>query len=303
MLGMSSDASAIDATSQVDVEVGRVASLLGTTIREERRRRGMTLSDVAQRAQVAVASVHRVEAGAHGSLEMYVRLADALDKVLDVDLVRKAAGTDTSSEADEPATAGLFVRTDGTDIVHAAMGEQEATVIGAHGVRVGVDEPWQHYRFSGRADVIGWHVRQRALLHIENKTRIPDVQDAIGRFNSTRTYLAGAVWERLAMDGPPLVETHVLVALWSSEMVDVLRRHPGTFSAAFPSSPDAFHEWWSGGVPRRGVTTSLVLLDPFAAGADPRFASLEEALRGLRARVSGYAAAAEQVRRGRGTAR
>lgn len=296
---MSPDTPDTDAAAEVETEIGRIAESLGTAIREERRRRGLTLRAIAQRAQVAVASVQRIEAGARGSLEMYVRLADALDAGLGIDLAGRMLGVDPPIGSSETPPAGLLVRHDATDIVHAAMAEQEVNAVAGPGIGVGVDEPWQHYRFSGRADVVAWHARRRALLHIENKTRIPDVQDAIGRFNSTRTYLAGAVWERLAMVGPPVVETHVLVALWSSEILDVLRRHPGTFGAAFPSPAEAFSAWWSGRVAESGISTSLVLLDPFATGGQSQFATLTEALEGIRPRVSGYAAAADLLRRGR----
>lgn len=184
----------------------------------------------------------------------------------------------------------------GSDIVHAAMGEQLLAMLAPHGIPCGVDEPWQHYRFSGRADILAWHLPHRALLHVENRTRFPDVQDAIGRFNGKRAYLAGSSWERLGMNGPPKAETHVMLALWSLEVLDTLRAFPGTFGAVCPDPPDVFLAWLAGRLPTTGVTSSLVLFDPFAMGSQVRFASLREALADAKPRVAGYAAAAELLR-------
>lgn len=286
---MSPDTPDIDATPLVEVEIERVVTELGTRIRDERRRRGMTLREVAELAHVAISSVQKVESGSPGSMEMYVRIARALERTLEISLVEPAA---TSIAPPAPLDVGPV----GADIVHAAMGEYEVTVLGGHGYRVSVDEPWQHYRFSGRADVLGWDSPGRALLHIENRTQFPDVQDSAGRYNGKKAYLAGAIWERLGMAGPPLSVTHAVVALWSAEVIEVLRRSPATFAAVCPDPPDAFLGWWAGRPPRTGVTSTLLLLDPFATGAQRRFATLREVLDGAGPRVSGYAAAADLVR-------
>lgn len=111
------------------------------------------------------------------------------------------------------------------------------------------------------------------------------------------------IWERLGMSGPPVTVTHVMVALWSTEVIEVLRRNPATFAAICPDPPDAFLGWWAGKPPRRGVSSSLVLLDPFASGSQSRFATLRKVLGGVPSRISGYAAAAEMVRAGSGRRR
>ena len=54
------------------------------------------------------------------------------------------------------------------------MGEYEASHLRALGFKVGIDEPYQHYQFAGRADLVAWDVDARAFLHIENGTRFPD---------------------------------------------------------------------------------------------------------------------------------
>ena len=244
---------------------------------------------VAERAQVSIASVQKVESGRRGSMEMYVRIVDALERTLEFDLAAQASPPVASPQV-------LDVGPVAADIVHAAMGEYEVAMLGAHGFPVGVDEPWQHYRFSGRADVLAWDPPGRALLHIENRTRFPDVQDGVGRYNGKKAFLAGAIWERLGMSGPPVSVTHVMVAFWSAEVIEVLKRSPGTFAAVCPDPPEAFFGWWGGRPPRSGATSTLLLLDPFASGSQRRFATLREILDGAGPRMSGYAAAADLVR-------
>ncbi len=225
--------------------------------------------------------VQRVEAGAHASMTVYARLAQALSLELKVEV----------SDARRRTT----IRED-ADLVHSAMGESEAALLGACGYPVGLDEPWQHYHFAGRADVLAWSVERRALLRFENKTRFPDVQDAIGQFTSGRTYLGTAVWQRLGFAGPPVSQAHVMVALWSSEVLRVIRRQPATFRSTWPDSMEVLAAWLRGDPPSTGVSSLLILLDPFASARQRPMTSLEHALGGVRPRVAGYAEAAARLR-------
>lgn len=259
----------------------RISVLMGSALHEERQRRRLSIRALAARAGVGVGTVHGVENGGSASLEMYLRLSHAL-------------GTELSFEVVGPDRR--LRHASDLDLVHATMGELEASALRRGDVRVGIDEPWQHYQFSGRADLLAWDVGRRSMLHLENRTQFPDVQDAIGRYNTKRGHLAGAIRERLGMDRPPLVRTHVMVALWSSEVIRAIRRHPATFRAACPDPLDAFLAWWHGGVMARGSTSSLVVFDPFATGRQRRFVGLDAVLGGVRPRVIGYAEAAGRIR-------
>jgi hypothetical protein len=246
----------------------------------------MTIEVLARKAAVAVGTVHGVENGGRASLAMYQRLARALGRELEVDLVDPGHRSRPRSDI---------------DLVHAAMGESEVDLLRPHGLGVAVDEPWQHFHFAGRADVLSWDVARGALLHIENRTRLPDVQDAIGRFNTKRRYLGQTVGPVLGFGGPPSFETHAMVALWSSEVLRVLRQQPATFRAVFPDPPDALLGWLAGQPSRTRRVSTLVLFDPFARGRQRRFLGLDAAIGSARARVHGYAEAADLLvaRRGR----
>lgn len=205
---------------------------------------------------------------------MAVRLAAALGLRLEVELVdpRKRPGGSTRM----------------VDPVHSFMGEFEAAHMRPLGHRVGIDEPYQHFQFAGRADVIAWEPHRAALLHLENRTRFPDFQDAAGSFNSKRAYLGRALAERAGIRRWA-TETHVVVALWSAEVLHSLRMRPESFRSLCPDPSDDFAAWWTGQVAPTGVTSSFVLLDPLASGRQRVFVGLDEAIASARPRHRGYA--------------
>jgi hypothetical protein len=143
----------------------------------------------------------------------------------------------------------------------------------------------KHYQFAVRADVVAWDVEARALLHIENRTRFPDFQEMAGSFTAKRAYLGASVAERLGLPSWAR-ETHVIAALWTSEVLHGCAR---TRSSLCIDEPLAFHSWWSGTPLPRGVTSSLVVLDPLATQRQGRWIDLEHAIGAARPRHRGYA--------------
>lgn len=262
--------------------VNQISVEVGAAVRDARRRRGWGMRELASRAAISTGMVQRVEAGERASLTVYARLAQTLSLEFGVQM------TDTH----RPTT-----RRQDSDLVHAAMGEVEASELAARGCAITLDEPWQHYHFAGRADVVAWDLERQALLHIENKGQLPDVQDGVGRFKATQAYLGAIMWERLGLRGRPRSETHVLVALWSAEVLRVMRRQPSTFRATWPDPMTAFEGWLRGEPPSTGTHATLVLLDPFASGRQRTMVGIEEALGDVRPRVADYAEAAARLRR------
>lgn len=228
-----------------------------------------------------MARVHSAESGRPASLEMYARLGYALGLRLEVDFVdpRRPKGHRAREE----------------DPVHSAMGELETARLRALGFEVAIDEPYQHYQFAGRADVVAWSSRDRALLHIENRTRFPNMQEAAGSYNAKRAYLGAVVADRLGIRGGFISETHVLVGLWSAEVLRTLRLRRATFSSLCPDAIDEFEAWWSGHPPTAGRSSAFVLLDPFAAGRMRPFVDLNTAVGTVRPRVRGYAEASRRL--------
>ena len=122
---------------------------------------------------------------------------------------------------------------------------------------------------------------------------------AIAAEYAKRRYMPSVIAERLGVRGGFRVVTNVIVALWSSEVLHVVRRHRPSFSAICPHGPEQFAAWWSGQPPAVGVvSSSIILFDPVDGGrADRRrFVGLEE-VPTVRPRYRGYADAVEALRR------
>lgn len=264
----------------VITSLGRVRASLGTQIRDARLTRRCTVATLAAKAGLSARTVYLVEAGASSSLEAAIRIGAALGLRLEIDFVdprRKRAPSDRLA-----------------DPVHSAMGEFEVGHFRPLGVHVGVDEPYQHYQFAGRADLVAWDEPGGSLLHIENRTRFPDIQDMAGTFNAKKAYLGTILAERLGASSWK-AETHVVAGLWSAEVLHVLRTRRETFRALCPDPPEGFASWWSGSPPSRGVSAELILLDPLASGRQREFISLEAALNGAHPRHRGYADVASKL--------
>jgi transcriptional regulator with XRE-family HTH domain len=253
----------------------RVRISLRQAVRDERVRRRLTLARVADLAGLGVTTVHDIEAGEPGSIETYVRLADALRLRAEFGLA--------DPRRKEPATRRA------ADPVHAAMGEVEASHLRELGFEVGLDEPFQHYQFAGRADVVAWSQAHAALLHIEIRTRFPDIQESNGSFNAKRRYLGADLAARAGV-AAWRSETHVIAALWSGEVLHCLRAHASTFDAICPDPIGALEQWWGAEPPAAGRMSILVVLDPAAGHRRDRrrWVGLAD-LVGIRPRYRDYA--------------
>ncbi len=266
-------------TPAAEALANRFATRSGVAIGEERARRAWTTRDVASRARVSAATISNVEAGRRASLGVYARIAVALGLSLDVSLETRRRGRARGR----------------SDLVHAAMGEIEAGWLRALGYEVAIDHPYQHYQFAGRADVLAWTLEPSALLHIENRTRFPDLQEAAGSYNAKRQYLASVVARQLGIR-PFASQTHVMIGLWSAEVIHSLRIRSATFRALGPHSKERLDAWLKGDPPTTGISSSVVLLDPFVSGRRVAIVGLEHVLAGTRPRVRDYREAAERLR-------
>ncbi len=262
----------------------RLAAHLGITIADARRRRRWSLRELALRAGVSASGIHAIEHGRPAALETYAALGLALDLELRLDLVDPRARA-TTARAEDP--------------VHAAMGEAEAAQFTRLGFGLGIDEPYQHFQFAGRGDVVVWDLFRRALLHVENRTRFPNIQEAIGSYNAKRRYLPGVTADRLGLRGGFMSVTNVIAGLWSSDVLHDVRIRSETFRAVCPDDPTGFAAWWTGSPPDRDVTSTFVLFDPLSHGPRPqRSVGLEVALAtSTRPRYRGYADAVAALSR------
>ena len=117
-------------------------------------------------------------------------------------------------------------------------------------------------------------------------------------FSAKRAYMGEEVAKRLGTAGGFASETHVVVALWSSEVLRTVRLRQSTFRSVCPDAPDAFAAWWQGRPPTTGSASCLVILDPLPGQrrSRRRWVGLD-AVHVVDTRYRGYADALEALRR------
>ncbi|CAN5734153.1 hypothetical protein BH18CHL1_BH18CHL1_04890 [soil metagenome] len=130
-------------------------------IRVLRRRRGWRQRDLAERAGVSQSQVSLVERGHLESLR--VRVVRAIGAALDVALPFDPCwpGADLAKLLDQD---------------HAALVEVIVSELSGSGWEVLAEYSFNHYGERGVVDIVGWHAANRALLIVEVKTRIADIQ-------------------------------------------------------------------------------------------------------------------------------
>lgn len=136
-----------------DLELDRLCHRLGAALRAARHARGWTLSHVAEAAALSRSAVARLECGQPGGLLTYLRIADALGLRLTCELTALATALEVE------------------DAVHAVMGEIQARRFGTGSREVLIDEPYQHFRFAGRGDLVVVDRQRRAIAHSELQQR------------------------------------------------------------------------------------------------------------------------------------
>jgi hypothetical protein len=175
------------------------------------------------------------------------------------------------------------------------MGELEAARLRSQKFIAAIDEPYQHFQFAGRGDVVAWDLERSALLHIENRTRFPNMQEVAGSYNAKRAYLGDVIADRLRVPRWRS-ETHVIAVLWSAEACREVRARLETVRSLCPDPATAFDRWWDGDAPREGRTSTMVIIDPAVQiGRRRRYVGLE-AIVGLEPRYRDYADAARALR-------
>jgi transcriptional regulator with XRE-family HTH domain len=254
--------------------------LFGREVRDARNARGWTVAQLAERAALSPSFVYLIEAGQSGSAEGAARLAQALGRYAELTLV-------------DPRRARAAPGNLSVDPVHSLMGEFEAAHFHGLALAVGIDEPYQHFQFAGRADLVAWDVARRSMVHIENRTRFPDFQSMAGSFNGKRAYLARAFAERAGVRRWNS-QTHVIAAIWSAEILHALRLSGASFRALCPDPADTFASWWLGEPPASGTYSTLIVLDPLASARQRAFVGLDEAMT-VRPRHRAYAEIAARL--------
>ena len=199
---------------------------VGTVVRAVRRRCGLRQRDVAARAGVSQWAVSMVERG-------------QLDR-LPVRTVRGIASALEIRMPFEPRwRGGELPRL--VDARHAALVERVVARLASRRWEVVVEYTFSKFGERGSVDVIGWRAAERALVIVEVKSELDDIQNML------------SVLDRKVRLVPPLVATDrgwtaavvgvVLVLPGSSTFRDGVARFQATFAAALPSRAVEIRNW------------------------------------------------------------
>jgi hypothetical protein len=82
------------------------------------------------------------------------------------------------------------------DRIHAAMVESVTRGLVAGGWEIAPESSFNRYGERGSADLLAWHRRPRALLIVEAKSRLWNIQDTLMALDRKRRLLPGEVRRR-----------------------------------------------------------------------------------------------------------
>jgi transcriptional regulator with XRE-family HTH domain len=199
---------------------------VGLAFRAVRRRRGLLQCGLAERAGVHQTTVSRLERGQLDGLT--VRAIRMIASALDISV----------------AIAPRWGRGDLDrllDASHAALVEAAVSGLRVSGWTVLVEYTFSHFGERGSVDIVAWQPREMALLLIEVKSRLIDLQDLLATTDRKRRLVPGLLaaergWRACAIGS-------VLVLPEGSRSRNAVARHGATIGARFPGRTMEVRRW------------------------------------------------------------
>ncbi len=199
---------------------------LGAAIRALRIRRGWRQVDLARRAHTSQAQISRVERGQLTRLT--VGLLESIALALDADLrwSLRWRGGDLGRLLDER---------------HAALQNQVAARLAAiPGWEFATEATFSIYGERGSIDVLGWHPLHRALLVVELKSELVDLQDLVSTLDRKRR-LAREIARGRGWDGE-VVGAWLIIEEGTRNRQRV-QEHAAVLRHAYPADGHAMAAW------------------------------------------------------------
>jgi transcriptional regulator with XRE-family HTH domain len=198
---------------------------VGAVLRAVRIRRGMTQSQVAAEAGVSRSAVSLVERGclAGTSVRGVRQIAAVLG--VSVSIEPRWRGADLARLLDER---------------HAALVQAVVERLASQGWLCRPEHTFSVWGERGSIDVLAWHPVKRALLSVEVKTRLADLQDLLSTMDRKRR-LAPALARDLGWN--PLVFGSVLVLPEETWARNAVARYGATFAASLPMRTIDVRAW------------------------------------------------------------
>ncbi|MGA3030605.1 MAG: helix-turn-helix domain-containing protein [Candidatus Limnocylindrales bacterium] len=199
---------------------------VGAAIRAVRLRRGLRQSDVATLAGVSQSTVSLVERGHLESLT--VASVRTVARALDIRLPFEAwwRGAELPRLLDER---------------HASLVGAVVARLRHLGWEVRVEHSFNVRGERGSVDVVGWLGSQAALLIIEVKSQLVDVQELLSTFDRKRRVVPAAVAADFGWR--PFVVGQVLVLPEETVVRTAVARHADVFAASLPARTVDVRRW------------------------------------------------------------
>jgi transcriptional regulator with XRE-family HTH domain len=258
---------------------------VGRAFREVRLRRGITQRQLAARSGCAQSVVSRIERGHLETVTLGRIRAIARELEIRIPLVPSWRGGELARLLDRQ---------------HASIVEATVARMTAEGWETMVEATFNEYGERGSIDILGWHSSRSALLVVEVKSRIVDVQGLLAGVDR-KARLAPRIATR-RWGGRSAVTGVVVVLPASSTSMGIVARHRAIFDAALPARTVAVRRWLAD--PRTSLRGILFLRDiaPRTQATRPAGQCAGARRSAGRAERSGtrVAPSAERGRRGRG---
>ena len=193
-----------------DVRIGNAARLI-------RQRRGWRQQDLAEAADVAQGCVSKLERGqlAHLRVETIRGIATALEMEITFEARWRV---------------GELARV--RDAEHAGLVERFVQYLDVRGWEVVPEYTFSHFGERGSIDILAWHAALEALLIIEIKGRIVDLQDLVAALGRKRRLVPRLVSEERGWRARTVAT--VVIATGSGANRRLVGEHGATFQAALP---------------------------------------------------------------------
>ncbi len=197
----------------------------GLGLRALRRRRRWTQTELAARAGLSQAAVSRAERGDAERLTVRTldRIAAALGARMSLRLLWHGEALDRLLDA-----------------AHAGLVEQMVAMLVDRGWQVVPEVTFSHYGERGSIDVLSWHALRGALLIVEVKSVVPDVQAMLAGVDRKQR-----LGPRIAVERGWKADTvsRLIVLPDSRTARRRIETHRATFDLAYPARTRAVRRW------------------------------------------------------------
>jgi transcriptional regulator with XRE-family HTH domain len=228
-------------------------SRIGAWVRSERRRLGLRQADLAEIAGVGKSTVARLECGRLS--EMTITAARTVAAAVGIELPfapRSRRGASIERQVDWR---------------HAALVEAVLGRLAALGWETTVEYSFNHYGDRGSVDLLAWHRDARALLIVEVKSDLRNVQETLHALDVKRRVVPMLVRTERGWTADSLGVVMVLSDLGVERGRD--GQHAATFDATLPARTVEVRRWLARPIGRLRGVWFLQIARPVGAKREP----------------------------------